>query len=133
MRVLIDANVLVSAIYSPKGTTFRAFEKAVTYPYQCLFCDYCIDELRKTFKKKWPHKVHEVELFIQTFLPMVELILTPSELHEDEEKVGDVDDRPILRAAINAEADIIVTGDHLFASSDIEHPKLMKPAEFLAL
>jgi len=131
MRVLIDTNVLVSAIYSPKGTAFQAFEKAVNSPYQCLLCDYCLDELRKTFLKKWPHKIRDVEMFIQAILPVVELILTPSEIHEDEEKVGDVDDRPILRAAINAEADVIVTGDGVFLASDIEHPKLMKPADFL--
>jgi predicted nucleic acid-binding protein len=123
--------VLVSAVYSPKGTAFQAFRKAVTEPYQCLLCDYCLDELRETFKKKLPYKIRDVEMFIQATLPMVELVLTPCEVHEDEEKVSDVNDRPILRTAINAEADILISGDKHFLKSGITHPLILSPAEFV--
>lgn len=32
MRVLIDTNILVSAVLSPNGTPYKAFLEAVTYP-----------------------------------------------------------------------------------------------------
>ena len=42
-----------------------------------------------------------------------------------------VDDRPILRAAINAKADILLTGDKDFLESSLENPVIMTPVGFL--
>ena len=42
-----------------------------------------------------------------------------------------VDDRPILRAAIEAKADILLTGDKDFSESGVKRPRIMTPAEFL--
>ena len=49
-----------------------------------------------------------------------------------EAKIRDVKDRPILRAAINADADILLTGDKDFLESGLEKPKAMTPTEFLS-
>ena len=66
-------------------------------------------------------------------MALMTLTLVPvSSNHIDTEKlVRDVDDRPILRAAIEAKADILLTGDKDFLESSIEHPAIMTPAEFL--
>lgn len=40
-------------------------------------------------------------------------------------------DRPILRAAIEAKADVLLTGDKDFLESGVKNPKIMTPAEFL--
>ena len=50
-----------------------------------------------------------------------------------EENIRDVKDRPILRAAINAKADILLTGDKDFLESGLITPKIMTPADFLQL
>ena len=42
-----------------------------------------------------------------------------------------VNDRPILRAAIYANADILLTGDKDFLCLDMKHPKCMTAAQFL--
>lgn len=42
-----------------------------------------------------------------------------------------VDDRPILRAAIEAKADVLLTGDKDFLESGVKNPMIMTPAEFL--
>ena len=55
-----------------------------------------------------------------------------SELTE-ETQIRDVKDRPILRAAIKAKADILLTGDKDFLESGVENPVIMTPAEFLRL
>ena len=47
--------------------------------------------------------------------------------------IRDVKDRPILRAAMNADVDILLTGDKDFLEADIEMPKTMTAAEFLRL
>ena len=42
-------------------------------------------------------------------------------------------DRPVLRAAINAGADVLLTGDKDFLASGITSPRIMSASEFLAL
>ena len=133
MRILIDTNILFSAIYSKNSIPYQAFKKAVELPYQCLICEYCLDELRRIFRNKFPHMAKFAEDFITAVLPMVEVVRVSEDVYEEESKIRDVNDRPILRAAINAEADILLTGDKDFLESEIETPRIMKAAEFLAL
>lgn len=51
----------------------------------------------------------------------------------EEAKIRDVKDKPILRAAIESKADILLTGDKDFLESGVDHPAIMTPAEFLRL
>jgi hypothetical protein len=39
MRILIDTNVLISAILNPKGTPFQAYLRTVSFPNHALICD----------------------------------------------------------------------------------------------
>ena len=48
-----------------------------------------------------------------------------------ETQIRDVNDRPILRAAINAKADVLLTGDKDFLESGVKNPAIMTPTEFL--
>ncbi len=44
-----------------------------------------------------------------------------------------VDDRPILRSAIESKADVLLTGDKDFLESGLKNPVIITPAEFLNL
>ena len=55
----------------------------------------------------------------------------PIDENSTEVLIRDVNDRPILRAAINAKADVLLTGDKDFLESGLENPVIMTPAEFL--
>ena len=48
-----------------------------------------------------------------------------------ETQIRDVNDRPILRAAIEAKADVLLTSDKDFLESGVKKPAIMTPAEFL--
>ena len=61
----------------------------------------------------------------------MELVPTPIEEYNDEDKIRDVNDRPILRAAIYSNADVILTGDKDFLESGITEPQIMTASEFL--
>jgi len=50
---------------------------------------------------------------------------------EIELKIRDIKDRPILRAAIEAGADVLLTGDKDFLESPVTTPKIMTAAQFL--
>lgn len=63
----------------------------------------------------------------------LEVVHTPAEPAAQESLIRDINDRPILRAAICAHADILLTGDKDFLESGICHPSAISAASFLAL
>ncbi|MCL1963433.1 MAG: PIN domain-containing protein [Firmicutes bacterium] len=64
MKCLIDTNILVSASLFPASILTQAYFKAVTAPNIGMVCDYSIDEMRRTFNKKFPHKIHVLKAFL---------------------------------------------------------------------
>ena len=131
MRVLIDSNILISAAYSNDSVPHQAFKKAVETPYQGLICEQSLEELRRVYNRKFPDKVHIFERFIAAALSVVEIVPVPLSRHPDEDEIRDIDDRPILRAAIEAKADILLTGDKDFTESSVLNPKIMTAAQFV--
>ena len=131
MRVLLDTNILISAAYSTVGIPNQAYRKAVEPPYQAFICEQTIEEFRRIFNRKFPDKIHVFESFITTALSAITVIPVPMCPHLDEQAIRDVDDRPILRAAIQAKVDIIITGDKDFLESGLNNPQIMTAAEFV--
>ena len=64
MKVLIDANILISAALSSGSTPFLAYAKAVTHPNHAVVCEQNIDELRRVFNRKFPTKLYAMERFL---------------------------------------------------------------------
>lgn len=131
MRVLIDTNILISAALNSNGTPYRAFIKAVSYPNHGLICEQNIDEMRRIFNRKFPRKIAALEKFLSLALMTLEMVPTPVEEYKSEMQIRDINDRPILRAAIHANADILLTGDKDFLESDLENPKIMTAIDFV--
>lgn len=71
--------------------------------------------------------------FLSVALLTLELVPVPENEFTIEVQIRDTKDRPILRAAIAAKADILLTGDKDFLESGVEKPAIMTPAEFLQL
>lgn len=131
MKVFIDTNILISAALSSKGTPYQAFVKAVSYPNHGLVCEQNIDEMRRIFNRKFPQKIQALEAFLSLALLTLEVVPTPMEESVFEEKIRDINDRAILRAAIYSKADILLTGDKDFLESGLLNPKIMTAAEFV--
>lgn len=45
MKIMIDTNIVISAVLFPNGKAAQAFYKALLPPYEPLPFDYVIDEL----------------------------------------------------------------------------------------
>ena len=131
--VLLDTNILVSAILNNRSIPYQAYKKAVEPPYRGLICEQSIKELRSVFNRKFPDKTQAIERFIATTLLVVEVIPVPLSPHPDEDKIRDANDRHILRSAINGGADFLLTGDKDFLESTINHPKIITAARFLQI
>ena len=133
MRILIDTNVLISAALNANSNPYYAYEKAASYPNHGLVCEQNVEELQRIFSKKFPHKLPALYRFLSLALMTLELVPIPTDEYLLEENIRDVKDRPILRAAINAKADILLTGDKDFLESGLTTPRIMTPAGFLRL
>ncbi len=131
MRILIDTNVLISAALSANGTPFQAYIKATSYPNHGLICEQNVDEMKRIFNKKFPQRLESLNKFLSIALLTLELVPIPTDENLSELQIRDVNDRPILRAAINAKADILLTGDKDFLESSLENPVIMTPVGFL--
>ena len=131
MRILIDTNVLISAALSANGTPFQAYIKATSYPNHGLICEQNVDEMKRIFNKKFPQRLESLNKFLSIALLTLELVPSPTDENLSELQIRDVNDRPILRAAINAKADILLTGDKDFLESGLENPVIMTPVGFL--
>ena len=131
MRVLIDTNVLISAALSVSGTPFQAYVKAASYPNHGLICEQNVDEMKRIFNKKFPHRLAALDKFLSAALLTLELIPVPTDETVSETQIRAINDRPILRAAIAAKADVLLTGDKDFLESGVNDPAIMTPAEFL--
>ena len=131
MRILIDTNVLISAALSENGIPYQAYVKAVTYPNHGLICEQNVDEMKRIFNKKFPNCLAALDRFLSVALLTMELVPIPTDEDIAEMKIRDVNDRPILRAAMKAGADVLLTGDKDFLESGLEKPVIMTPAEFV--
>ena len=133
MRVLIDTNVLISAALGVGSVPFQAYVKAASYPNHGMICEQNVDEMKRIFNKKFPNRLAALDKFLAMALMTLELVPIPTEEEASEMKIRDVKDRPILRAALQAKADVLLTGDKDFLESGLETPAIMTPAEFLQI
>ena len=65
MRVLVDTNVILSAILFPRGGATAVFTEVVEN-HQLVLSDYTIGELYEVFERKFPDKVPALDSFIDT-------------------------------------------------------------------
>lgn len=131
MRVLIDTNVLISAVLNAHGVPYQAFVKAASPPCEAMICEQNVDEMLRVFNQKFPRRLASLAQFLATALASLEFIPIPTETVSSEALLRDVDDRLILRAAIAGKADVILTGDKDFLESNIQRPMMMTPSQFL--
>lgn len=129
MKIMLDTNILVSAIFFPSAQT-RAFVKTVAAGHHIVLCDYVIDELRLVVERKFPAKKEALEQFFVE-LPF-SLVHTPKILPVGKyPSVRDGKDTPILATAILEDVDLFITGDKDFLVLETETPKIMTMKDFL--
>ena len=133
MKCMLDTNILVSAALFPNSVSAKAYFKAVTPPNKGVVCDYSMTEFRRVFNEKFPKRIQDHNHFVSIMALSVEIVPTPSEEEQDisETQLRDINDRPILRAAMAAKVDVFVTGDKDFLEAEIDRPAMLSAAEFL--
>lgn len=133
MRVMIDTNIFISAVLFPNGKASAALRKALIPPYKPVTCNYVIDELHRIFLEKWPDRTTELDAFLYASLSVIDVVKTPETVVDDEKLIRDEKDRPILRAALDAGADLFLTGDKDFLESSVTDPRIISVSDFLMM
>ena len=131
MRILIDTNVIISAIVFPKSKTACVF-KHILECHVPVICTYSVKESYTVFKRKFPDKITVLDEFFHDidceYFPAPETI-EPSEFPD----IRDINDLPILASAILSKVDVLLTGDKDFTEVRIKSPLVLSPAEYYEL
>ncbi len=124
MKILVDTNILISALLFPKSKPAKALLYVSQY-HEMILCDRNIYELRDVLKRKAPDSLPDADVL----LAELSYELIPA-VYNAQKLIRDAKDQPILNAAIVADVDVILTGDKDFLSLDLEHPKCLTVSQF---
>jgi len=130
VRVVIDTNVIISALYFSRGNPWLIVSWAIEGNIQNVVSDFILDEVRDVLTKKFfwePAKIDSVISAIESF----------SEKVSPQNKLSVIPyapDNRILECALSGNADYIISGDrHLTDLKEFQGIKIINPAVFLSL
>jgi putative PIN family toxin of toxin-antitoxin system len=126
MRIMIDTNVILSAIYNPESKPAYVL-RHVCENHKFVLCDYIVAECYDVINRKFPHH-KKVLVKLLTSLEY-ELVSAP----KNGLAMPDPKDSPILNSAIMADVDIIISGDKHFLSLDMKRPRVFSPAQYIEI
>ena len=128
MRILIDTNIIVSAAIFPHGR-ISALMKEIIREHEIYICAFSLEELAYLVNAKFRKYKNDVDTFLNELAYV--FVRSPFVLRESEVPViRDPDDYPILLSAIDADVDVLLSGDKDFYGVDCERPEILSPSAF---
>lgn len=129
MRIMLDTNVLISAILFRSENLSRLIEKVVE-DHTLVLSTYVVDELTSVVDRKFPSKMIAIEKFLTAL--SYEFAYSPENYDGTPLfEIRDCKDYMVLHTAIITDVDILITGDKDFKDIEIERPEILTPKEFL--
>ena len=130
MRIMVDTNVLISALVFRSEHLTKIIEKAVE-DCTLVLCSYIIDEINTVIERKFPKHKSTINKFLSKL--SFELVYSPKEIEGERLfDIRDENDYIILHTAIVENIDVLITGDKDFAAIEIDYPEILTPTEFLS-
>ncbi|KAB8292805.1 toxin-antitoxin system toxin component PIN family [Bifidobacterium avesanii] len=131
MRVMIDTNVLLSAVIFRSSNSVGVIVDAGRGDNTLLLSTYTIDEAREVVARKWPARTGVLEQYL--FELSFETVVTPLTPKPGLFEIRDPLDYPVLYSAIAGAADVFVTGDKDFDDVTVSSPSIVTPSEYMSL
>jgi uncharacterized protein len=134
LRVVLDSNVILSGLMSPKGTTGQIVQAWKDNRLTLLICEAQLEEIKRVLaypkiQKRLNWSAEKINLFVKLLAYRSEYIdISGVKAYVPQ----DADDEMLLATLIAAKADYLVTGD-----SDLlvlrESYAIITPAQFLVV
>ena len=102
MKILVDTNILISAVLFPRSKPAKALVYTAEN-HEMVLCDQNLAEFREVLNRKAPQVLPDAEVL----LTELSYDLIPAAPHA-QKLIWDVKDQPILNAAILYDIDIIL-------------------------
>ncbi|MBQ6450240.1 putative toxin-antitoxin system toxin component, PIN family [bacterium] len=128
MKVLVDTNILVSAVFNHQ-TALSATLKYVNKYHQIYLTTQIIEELFDVVSRKLLNRLQTAIILLHN----LNYILLDSSSAENIQTIRDATDQPIINAAIEANVDIIFTGDQDFLSLQLAQPQCLDIKGMIAI
>jgi len=115
LRVVVDTNVIISGILSVKGAPFELLNAWRERRFILLSSQAIVDEIRQVLtypriRKKYNLRDEGIAQVIT--LLQLDALLVSGSMHVAGAIPADPEDEKFLACAIEAQADVIVSGDH---------------------
>jgi putative PIN family toxin of toxin-antitoxin system len=136
MRVVLDTNVVVSAAVNPKGPPAEVIRAWRSGSFEWVTSPALLDELERTLHSPRVRRYmawgeEEVVQFVSVVRLRAEVV---SPTHRIDAISADPSDNRVLEAAVAAQADYVVSGDHhLLELKTYEGVPIVSPARFVAI
>jgi len=136
MKVVLDANVFVSALLSSRGAPAKIIDLWRKEAFELLISDEIFEEIARVLRYPKIAKLYELsEAEVEEFLA---LLRDEARLVKPTQRLSlspDESDNRYIECAVDGGAEIIVTGDklHLLPIEDYQGVRIISPLEFLML
>ena len=136
MNVVLDTNVIVSTLLSPKGAPAQIIQRWEAGEFLVIISQTLITELEQTLayprvRKYLKLSSDDIEKFIE-HLNVVAIVVTPQSVLKVVEQ--DPDDDRVIECAVAGKASYIVSGDaHLLDLGKYNEITILSPKDFLTL
>jgi putative PIN family toxin of toxin-antitoxin system len=129
VRVVVDTNILISALLTPFGNAARILDLALSGELQVIYDDRIISEFRDVMNRpKFEFERGDVDELL-SFIETEGFKVTAIPLNET---LIDEDDLPFIEAAVTGMADALITGNKRhFKGKSAKKIRIMTPDEFL--
>jgi predicted nucleic acid-binding protein len=125
---MVDTNILVSAALFRDGGV-AAILKEIMSRYDLCICTFSLEELFIVFERKFREKRGDLDEFLRDL--SYELVYSPFKIAKTGlPHIRDEKDYPILISAMDADIDVLVSGDKDFSCVDCERPEILTPLLF---
>ena len=135
LRVVLDANVYVSALIRPQGPPGQIIMRFLEDAFEIVLSSAIVEETVRAFAyprvRKYIHAAVDPELWFEDVILLAQLVAGD---HVVEGVSVDADDDKYLAAAAEGRATLIVTGDpDLLTIKDFQGIRIVTPRAFLDL
>ena len=130
MRVVLDTNILISALFW-RGNPYKVVSNALEKRYSLYLSDEILNELEEKLRIKFEFPEDKIRNHIEILREHGKVIKPDVEVGIIRE---DPDDNKVLECAVSCNADYIVSGDsHLLKLKEFKGVRIVTAKEFLDL